>query len=138
MKGATMARGDHLRVRRFGYWHHGIDCGDGTVIHYAGLVREKSDAYVRRTSLAEFAKGRAIRVVECGPCDPELAVSRAESMVGGGRYHLLFNNCEHLASWSATGRRTSGQLSALLSLGSSAVLRWGMQSTLKALRHMRR
>jgi len=27
-----MARGDHVRVKRRGYWHHGIDCGDGTVI----------------------------------------------------------------------------------------------------------
>ena len=61
-----MARGDHLKVRRRGYWHHGIDCGDGTVIHYAGLEREKSDAYVRRTSLAEFCKGRTVRVAGRG------------------------------------------------------------------------
>ena len=132
-----MARGDHLRVRRFGYWHHGIDCGDGTVIHYAGLVREKSDAFVRRTSLAEFAKGRPIHVVGPGPRDPELAVSRAESVLGSGRYNLLFNNCEHFSSWSSTGRRTSGQLNAVLSLGSSAIVRWGMESALSALGRLR-
>lgn len=39
-----MARGDHLMVWRgrsgedglVGFWHSGIDVGDGTVIHYAG------------------------------------------------------------------------------------------------------
>ncbi len=133
-----MARGDHVRVRRRGYWHHGIDCGDGTVIHYAGTVREKSDAYVRRTSLAEFAKGRPMQTVSRGASDPELAMSRAESQLGSGRYHLLFNNCEHFSAWSAGGRRTSGQLNALLTLGSSSVIRWGLEGALRVLERLRR
>ena len=29
-----MDKGDHIFVYRRGYSHHGIDCGDGTVIHY--------------------------------------------------------------------------------------------------------
>lgn len=29
-----MQKGDHLYVSRGLYTHHGIDCGDGTVIHY--------------------------------------------------------------------------------------------------------
>ncbi|HNV21107.1 MAG TPA: lecithin retinol acyltransferase family protein [Candidatus Hydrogenedentes bacterium] len=133
-----MARGDHLKVRRRGYWHHGIDCGDGTVIHYAGMEREKSDAYVRRTSLAEFCKGRTVRVAGRGSQDPELAMSRAESALGTGGYHLLFNNCEHFSTWSTTGRRRSSQLTALLTLGSTPVIRWGLESALRVLEHLRR
>jgi Lecithin retinol acyltransferase len=39
-----MARGDHIYVHRLGYTHHGINCGDGTVIHYTDEVGQKSNA----------------------------------------------------------------------------------------------
>ena len=29
-----MAIGDHIFVQCTGYSHHGIDCGDGSVIHF--------------------------------------------------------------------------------------------------------
>ena len=29
-----MARGDHIFVYCLGYSHHGVDCGDGDVIHF--------------------------------------------------------------------------------------------------------
>jgi len=51
-----MACGDHIRARRFGYWHHGIDCGDGTVIHYEGELFRAKDAKVRRVTWHEFAR----------------------------------------------------------------------------------
>lgn len=43
-----MARGDHVKVKRMGglYTHHGIDLGDGRVIHYSGEVGRKKDAAV--------------------------------------------------------------------------------------------
>ena len=59
-----MIRGDHIYVRRrrrfSRYSHHGIDCGDGTVIHYAGepgTVRR-----VERTSMDSFADGSEVFV----------------------------------------------------------------------------
>jgi len=51
-----MSRGDHVYVRRRRHYsHHGIDCGDGTVIHYVGVRR--SIRRIVRTSLTEFAAG---------------------------------------------------------------------------------
>lgn len=52
-----MSKGDHLYVNRIGgtYAHHGIDCGDGTVIHYTSdswLGQRK----IQRTDMSVFAK----------------------------------------------------------------------------------
>ena len=63
-----MAAGDHIAVLRhrwfhiIRYWHHGIDVGDGTVIHLTGP--RKKDAEVTRTSLEEFLKGGAKVIVD--------------------------------------------------------------------------
>ncbi|MEI8228518.1 MAG: lecithin retinol acyltransferase family protein [Planctomycetota bacterium] len=63
-----MAKGDRLRVeRRFAgstviYMHHGIDVGDGTVVHArpANFSRPLAGGSVVRTSLAEFAGGSPV------------------------------------------------------------------------------
>jgi len=63
-----MAAGDHIAVLRrrwfhiIRYWHHGIDVGDGTVIHLTGP--SKRDAEVTRTSLEEFLKGGTKVIVD--------------------------------------------------------------------------
>lgn len=46
------------------YWHHGIDVGDGTVIHLTGP--SKVDAEVTSTSLEGFLKGGTAVIVEYG------------------------------------------------------------------------
>ena len=51
------ARGAHIYVERGVYSHHGIDCGDGTVIDFAGRGGGKNTAIIRRVTLAEFAQG---------------------------------------------------------------------------------
>ena len=45
-----MGKGDHIRVKRAGgvYYHHGLDVGDGYVIHYSGEVARKRNASIRR------------------------------------------------------------------------------------------
>ncbi len=51
-----MARGDHIRVYRTLYWHHGIDAGDGTVIHLSGEPGRSRTARVQRV-FAERSAG---------------------------------------------------------------------------------
>jgi hypothetical protein len=118
-----MARGDHLKVNRFGYTHHAIDCGDGTVIHFAGEDKEKAYPTVRRTRYEEFARGGRVTIVRHrAALDPEEAAARAELRLGDGRYHLIFNNCEHFASWCATGARRSRQAHRGLQVASGVLL----------------
>lgn len=119
-----MARGDHVFVRRGRrYSHHGIDCGDGTVIHYAGGWRV--GLQVERTSMTSFAAGGEVLVRAHRsrlPADEILA--RAQSRLGSTDYHLVRNNCEHLATWASTGSSGSRQVRgwALLAPGALASL----------------
>jgi hypothetical protein len=58
-----MARADHIMVPRLGgvFVHHGIDCGDGTVIHFTGRTWTTPRS-VQRTSMREFARGAEVAV----------------------------------------------------------------------------
>jgi hypothetical protein len=108
-----MSRGDHVYVRRWArlnrYSHHGIDCGDGTVIHYVGGLGTLRR--VERTSWPAFAGGSQVLVRDHRDRVPvEEIVANAESRVGGHGYHLVKNNCEHFATWASTGSASSRQV----------------------------
>jgi hypothetical protein len=106
-----MARGDHVRAGRGVYSHHGIDLGDGRVVHYSGLADGLRSGPVALTSMERFAAGRPVDVVEHRRrLDPNEAVERALSRIGEDRYNLLWRNCEHFATWAVTGRSRSRQV----------------------------
>jgi hypothetical protein len=117
-----MARGDRLAVRRrwFGspvsYLHHGIDMGDGTVVHARphDFRRPFAGGTVVRTSLEEFADGEPVRTVADPPAAfaaEEVAV-RAAAHVGREGYCPAVANCEHFTTWCATGQARSRQVEA--------------------------
>lgn len=107
-----MARGDQIyTIREFlkmdgVYEHHGIDCGDGTVIHY-----RKSTETIERTSKEYFTDSRKVYVKRY-PVRyiPDTVVKRAESKLGERKYNIIFNNCEHFATWCITGISDSQQV----------------------------
>ncbi|MGC4109291.1 MAG: lecithin retinol acyltransferase family protein [Nocardioides sp.] len=108
-----MSRGDHVyaqRRRRYTrYTHHGIDCGDGTVIHYAG--ERRTGRKVERTSWQSFGHGSDVRVRRHRRgLPPDEVVAKAESRLGADDYHLVWNNCEHFATWCSTGSKASKQV----------------------------
>jgi len=71
-----MAKGDHIYVQYPGLTHHGIDCGDGSVIHYEG---KHKGGIICRISKNAFASGNKIKVKEYGKCySHDLVVRRAE------------------------------------------------------------
>ncbi len=101
-----MKIGDHIYFNYGGYSHHGIDCGDGTVIHYT-----KNQGNISRVSWDLFASGKIVFVREYGNCDlPDVVIQRAESRLGENIYDLFGNNCEHFATWCKTGIHASEQV----------------------------
>ena len=109
-----MARGDQIYVIRPFleiqglYEHHGIDCGDGTVIHY-----RKTNNTVSHTDFYTFSHGLKIylREYKKGFCFiPDIVIERAKSRLDEKEYNLLFNNCEHFATWCKTGISDSKQV----------------------------
>ena len=106
-----MAAADHLQVpRQHGlFLHHGIDLGDGTVAHYL------EGREILRSSLDDFSQGQPLSVVEHPVCSPPgVTLRRAMSRIGEQNYNLLFNNCEHFATWCKTGRHRSDQVQSVV------------------------
>ncbi len=113
----TPVRGRHILLERSGYTHHGIDCGEGTVIDFGGLDGGKAAGCIRRVTLADFARGAPIQVQGYGSGDePDLVIARAESMLGTTGYGLFANNCEHFATWCMTGSHHSAQVQVAASV----------------------
>lgn len=109
-----MALGDQLYVwREFAnlngvYQHHGIDVGNGNIIHY-----RKPSEVIECTSFQTFTRGNPvyIRQYPQGFCFiDEVVVDRAKSRLGERKYNLLYNNCEHFATWCKTGISESQQI----------------------------
>ncbi|MCW5315789.1 NC domain protein [Nostoc sp. KVJ3] len=101
-----MSKGDHIYFNCGGYSHHGIDCGDGTVIHYT-----KNQGNISRVSWDSFASGKTVFLREYGSFDlPHVVIQRAESRLGENAYNLFGNNCEHFATWCKTGIHASEQV----------------------------
>jgi hypothetical protein len=91
------------------YSHHGIDCGDGTVVHY-WLGDFPLTSSIKRTMLEEFAEGGLVEVRDYAACDPpDVVVGRALGSLGAGGFDPLTSNCEHFAVWCKTGRVESSQ-----------------------------
>lgn len=117
-----MARGDHIfvssTVRGIPFQHHGIDMGDGTVIHLAPAsgarmtLRDDSGEFcVRRDSYEKFCLGCVPSKMEHFDArQPDDVVAAAEASLGKAGYSLLDGNCEHFATLCATGRSESHQI----------------------------
>lgn len=114
-----MAKGEHLCVdTSYGSFieHHGIDMGDGTVIHFK-KDRLGAVPVIARTSGADFANGRKVVIVpHRSSLPPDNVVAIAEQLLTFQRtgllkhYDLMKFNCEHFASFCKTGHLISDQV----------------------------
>ena len=122
---AGLLPGDHICVKRKGrfYTHHGIYMGDGKVIHFAGSIREKIDPVVHETDLSRFLKDGILRRRDYKQRLPASETIRiAREQLSDRSYSMVWNNCEHFATYCATGKKKSQQVKRVLSgLGTVAV-----------------
>lgn len=101
----TYNTGDHLKISRGVYTHHGIYGGDGTVIHYS----QGYDAVpeIREVPFSEFAEINKVMLVPENESplrfSAEEAVERARSRLGEKNYNLIYNNCENFVRWCRAG-----------------------------------
>ena len=114
---ATPPLAAHVVTSRTGYTHHGIYVGNGKVVHYPGLSRGWRAGPVEDVSLAEFARGRPVRVRPhiSARFDRDDVVARARSRLGEDCYRILSNNCEHFCEWCVRGENRSPQIETLRS-----------------------
>lgn len=107
-----MAVGDHLVVDFGWYRHHGIDIGDGNVVHFGRGLHDIENAVIEMVSREVFSKGQPISLgkSEC-LFSAEQVATRALSRLGERGYDLIDNNCEHFAYWCRMGESRSPQAS---------------------------
>jgi len=108
-----LIRGDHIYVRRRGllYSHHGIYTGEGTVIHFKGEDKEKQDPEVILTEIENFLSGGKLRIRDYKKrLSHSESFRNAQDLLSEKGYSLPGNNCEHFATYCATGKKKSKQV----------------------------
>jgi hypothetical protein len=113
-------KGDHIRVSRHLYTHHGIYISDEEVIHFTGedddSILDWSKNKVIRTDLDRFLLGGDLEykvytedeLKDLYPVDH--IVHYARVCLDDDGYDLIFNNCEHFANVCTLGRFKSHQV----------------------------
>lgn len=119
--------GDHIKVSRGLYSHHGIYVSDEEIIHFTGKdedsILDWSKPEVISTDLDYFLKGGVLEVKEytddefCDLYPVEDIVKYARACLGDKGYNLVFNNCEHFANVCTLGRFRSNQVERVLGFG---------------------
>ena len=102
------ASGAHLVSPCPGHTRHGIYVGNGCVVRY------QPEKGVTLTALAEFFCGNPVWVHEHpgAPYSGEKCARRALSRLREDDAQT-FNNCEHFATWCATGEKRSPQVAGI-------------------------
>ena len=115
-QGVMPEPGAHLITPWFGFVHHGVYAGGGQVVHYGALMYDLIRKPVEEVSLARFAQGRPVFVVEHEQrrFDAREIVRRARSRLGEHKYRLLSNNCEHFVEWCLYDAQRSFQVETAL------------------------
>lgn len=87
-----------------------------------GVIRQVIGRGVVRERLAEFDPDGICRVVENGArrFDHAETLRRAKSALGTPDYNVITDNCQHFATWCATGERRSHQVEGALSVATIA------------------
>jgi hypothetical protein len=101
--------GDHIKVSRGIYDHHGIFAGNQNVIHY---YKTNDVSKIALTSFENFSENSGTEIVihNTPKYSPDEVILRARSRIDEGQYHFLFHNCEHFCNWCIDGISRSDQV----------------------------
>lgn len=129
--------GAHLSSKRTGYTHHGIYVGAGKVVHYSGLANGLSKGEICETTIEEFSlnRGEVTVITHLKPYiqfTPIEIVQRARDRIGENKYNIIFNNCEHFATWCATGAASSKQVQSTVRIAYTGYNTYRTYQMLKA------
>ncbi|MCQ2794856.1 MAG: lecithin retinol acyltransferase family protein [Bacilli bacterium] len=100
----VLERGDHIRVSRQHYYHHGIYLGNNEVVHYTAEnndgISDPANVKIRKTSLDFFANGNPVEKAVYSHHEKknrfpvEKIIENATIHLGEGGYNFVKNNCE--------------------------------------------
>lgn len=99
-----------LLYRNKGFVEHvGVYLGQNQVLH------NSPSGNIEIINLETYADGKAVKVIETGEHDHTILQQRlTQILTQGGPYHVIANNCEHIAHFLIFGRKSSPQIQAAL------------------------
>ncbi|MGB3623333.1 NlpC/P60 family protein [Ketobacter sp. MCCC 1A13808] len=114
---ASLEAGDLLYRRKGLVQHAGVYIGNGQVLH------NRPGGGVAIEDFQQFADNKPVKVVRVSRENVDLLTERLHEILDkSAGYHLLANNCEHLAMLLIKGRQHSPQVrSVLLGMMSGAL-----------------
>ena len=115
--------GDHIRVSRGMYDHHGIYVSEEEVIHFSSEDDDNilgSNNRVLSTDIKGFLRGGKLEIKVY--TDDERVflypvteiINWARACLGDEGYNLIFNNCQHFTNYCTLGKHHSEQVSQVL------------------------
>ena len=111
--------GDHIRVLVNGYYHHGIYIGNDEVVQFGhpfDMYQDHREIKVIKSPIEDFLRGGFLEVRQYSKKELKIKFSNdkicelALSKLGEGDYNLLYNNCEHFATFCVFGKKESKQV----------------------------
>ena len=119
-----LKKGDHIRVKRSFYFHHGLYIGNNEVIHYTGEVSDSidnpSEVKVRITSIDFFKKEGIVEAYNPTLKERLLYTKRrnkrikeAKMLLGENNYNFLHNNCEDFVNRVSYKKKLTSQIDDL-------------------------
>lgn len=118
--------GDHIRVNRGYYYHHGIYENDDTIYQFASPIGSEispENAIICTCNIEAFRKNGSIEVRTYNEFElkdkrkPKEIIKFAKSKLNDnlGGYNIVTNNCEHFANLCVFGVAKSDQVDDILS-----------------------
>jgi hypothetical protein len=120
--------GDWVRVWSLsGVWHHGIVFRMTFAtwgMESVEIAHNVKAGGITVSDWNQFSDGRPVVLCQraSSPAHVQQILTRVESRLGKGRYHLFAQNCEHFASFAFNGKAESKSMQILGLMAVGAVL----------------
>ncbi|XP_071126695.1 phospholipase A and acyltransferase 2-like [Mytilus edulis] len=123
----SLEEGDLISIKEnilFSHNHWAVYAGDDMVVHLSGKNDVSSEfAFVKLENFWKVvgnskAKKNNKKDNKRTPFRGEDIVERALSRIGPNAYNVLWNNCEHFASWCRYDKKRSAQVDKALTVAS--------------------
>jgi len=108
--------GTIIKFKRSYYSHYGVYYKRNKVVHFNGTLEEKKGSSVEISNLCEISGEPCIvkdRYYNLEPMKSIEVIDRCNTMLGTEGYNVLWNNCEHMATYIRYGKKVSKQVKDL-------------------------
>jgi len=109
----SLQPGSIIQFKRSYYSHYGVYYKRNKVIHFDGTIQEKQGSSVILSNLYDISGEPFIVTDKYYNLEPIQScdfIERCNDVLGTEDYNILWNNCEHMATYIRYGKKVSRQV----------------------------